>query len=70
MAELPQKFLELMAMMIGKEESVVKRTFLVTNTSDVSVAARESGIQTDIKISEYFRVVGYDLSMMACNESG
>jgi flagellum-specific ATP synthase len=42
-------------MMKGKEESLMKRTCLVANTSNMPVAAREASIYTGITIAEYFR---------------
>ncbi|KAK9083535.1 hypothetical protein Scep_030006 [Stephania cephalantha] len=48
----------------GREESVMKRTTLVANTSNMPVAAREASIYTCITIAEYFRDMGYNVEMM------
>ncbi|KAI3973804.1 hypothetical protein MKX01_039268 [Papaver californicum] len=48
-----------------REESVMTRTTLVANTSNMPVAAREASIYTGITIAEYFRDMGYNVSMMA-----
>ena len=40
---------------LGKSESIMKRTSLVANTSNMPVAAREASIYTGITLSEYFR---------------
>jgi len=48
-----------------REESIMKRTTLVANTSNMPVAAREASIYTGITLSEYFRDMGYNVSMMA-----
>jgi V-type H+-transporting ATPase subunit A len=53
----------------GKEESIMKRTALVANTSNMPVAAREASIYTGITLSEYFRDMGYNVSMMADSTS-
>ncbi|KAK9098635.1 hypothetical protein Syun_025680 [Stephania yunnanensis] len=53
----------------GREESVMKRTTLVANTSNMPVAAREASIYTGITIAEYFRDMGYNVSMMADSTS-
>ena len=39
----------------GREESIMKRTCLVANTSNMPVAAREASIYTGITLAEYFR---------------
>ena len=43
----------------------MRTTCLVTNTSNMPVAAREASICTGITLSEYFRDMGYIVSMMA-----
>ena len=43
----------------------MQRTCLVANTSNMPVAAREASIYTGITLSEYFRDMGYHVSMMA-----
>lgn len=53
----------------GEEVSVMNRTSLVANTSNMPVAAREASIYTGITLSEYFRDMGYDVSMMADSTS-
>ncbi len=53
----------------GVEESIMKRTTLVANTSNMPVAAREASIYTGITLSEYFRDMGYNVSMMADSTS-
>lgn len=51
------------------KESIMKRTVLVANTSNMPVAAREASIYTGITISEYFRDRGMHVSMMADSTS-
>merc|ERR1712112_458165 len=53
----------------GKTESIMRRTALVANTSNMPVAAREASIYTGITLSEYFRDMGYNVSMMADSTS-
>jgi len=55
MAEVLSEFPELTVNMKGREESIMKRTCLVANTSNMPVAAREASIYTGITIAEYFR---------------
>ncbi len=50
-------------------ESLMKRTILVANTSDMPVAAREASIYTGITIAEYFRDMGYSVALMADSTS-
>ena len=50
-------------------ESLMKRTVLIANTSNMPVAAREASIYTGITISEYFRDMGYSVAMMADSTS-
>jgi V-type H+-transporting ATPase subunit A len=69
MAEVLQEFPELTTMLKGKEESIMKRTCLVANTSNMPVAAREASIYTGITMAEYFRDMGYNVSMMADSTS-
>ncbi|KAK9142761.1 hypothetical protein Syun_012161 [Stephania yunnanensis] len=45
----------------GREESVMKRTTLVANTSNMHVVAREASIYTGITIAEYLRDMGYNV---------
>ncbi|XP_069797259.1 V-type proton ATPase catalytic subunit A-like isoform X6 [Narcine bancroftii] len=53
----------------GKMDTIMKRTTLIANTSNMPVAAREASIYTGITISEYFRDMGYNVSMMADSTS-
>nr|GEX81092.1 V-type proton ATPase catalytic subunit A [Tanacetum cinerariifolium] len=70
MAEVLMDFPQLtMTLPDGREESVMKRTTLVANTSNMPVAAREASIYTGITIAEYFRDMGYNVSMMADSTS-
>lgn len=66
LAEFPQLTLTTAA---GVEESIMKRTTLVANTSNMPVAAREASIYTGITLAEYFRDMGYHFSMMADSTS-
>jgi V/A-type H+-transporting ATPase subunit A len=50
-------------------ESLMKRTVLIANTSDMPVAAREASIYTGITIAEYFRDMGYSVAIMADSTS-
>ena len=50
-------------------ESIMKRTVLIANTSDMPVAAREASIYTGITIAEYFRDMGYAVAIMADSTS-
>lgn len=50
-------------------ESLMKRTVLIANTSDMPVAAREASIYTGITIAEYFRDMGYNVALMADSTS-
>lgn len=50
-------------------EPLMKRTVLIANTSDMPVAAREASIYTGITIAEYFRDMGYGVSLMADSTS-
>ena len=50
-------------------ESLMQRTVLSANTSDMPVAAREASIYTGITIAEYFRDMGYDVAIMADSTS-
>lgn len=69
MAEVLSEFPELTTKVDNKEVSIMKRTCLVANTSNMPVAAREASIYTGITLSEYFRDMGYDVSMMADSTS-
>ena len=50
-------------------ESLMKRTVLIANTSDMPVAAREASIYTGITIAEYYRDMGYDVAIIADSTS-
>ncbi|PNH04331.1 V-type proton ATPase catalytic subunit A isoform 1 [Tetrabaena socialis] len=70
MAEVLAEFPALtMTLPDGREESIMKRTCLVANTSNMPVAAREASIYTGITLAEYFRDMGYHFSMMADSTS-
>ncbi|XP_066281596.1 V-type proton ATPase catalytic subunit A [Branchiostoma lanceolatum] len=69
MSEVLRDFPELSIEIDGVVESIMKRTALVANTSNMPVAAREASIYTGITLSEYFRDMGYNVSMMADSTS-
>ncbi|XP_030383396.1 V-type proton ATPase catalytic subunit A-like [Scaptodrosophila lebanonensis] len=69
MSEVLRDFPELTVEVNGKNESIMKRTALVANTSNMPVAAREASIYTGITLSEYFRDMGYHVAMMADSTS-
>jgi len=69
MAEVLMEFPELSIELKGQKESIMKRTCLVANTSNMPVAAREASIYTGITLAEYFRDMGYNVSMMADSTS-
>jgi V-type H+-transporting ATPase subunit A len=70
MAEVLMDFPQLtMTLPDGREESIMQRTTLVANTSNMPVAAREASIYTGITLAEYFRDMGYNFSMMADSTS-
>lgn len=70
MAEVLAEFPALtMTLPDGREESIMKRTCLVANTSNMPVAAREASIYTGITLAEYFRDMGYHFSMMGDSTS-
>ena len=50
-------------------QSLMQRTVLIANTSDMPVAAREASIYTGITIAEYFRDMGYSVALMADSTS-
>ena len=67
MSEVLQDFPQLTVEIGGKTESIMRRTTLVANTSNMPVAAREASIYTGITLSEYFRSVtfqGYTVSRL------
>ena len=49
--------------------SIMERTILIANTSNMPVAAREASIYTGITIAEYYRDMGYDVAVMADSTS-
>ncbi|MDU5470803.1 MAG: V-type ATP synthase subunit A [Peptoniphilus harei] len=67
MTDVLMEFPELIDSNTG--ESIMKRTVLIANTSNMPVAAREASIYTGITISEYFRDMGYSVAMMADSTS-
>lgn len=69
MAEVLMDFPELSIDIEGRKESIMKRTTLVANTSNMPVAAREASIYTGITLSEYFRDMGKNVAMMADSTS-
>ncbi|KAH8276401.1 hypothetical protein KR018_005155, partial [Drosophila ironensis] len=69
MSEVLRDFPQLEVEVNGTMESIMKRTALVANTSNMPVAAREASIYTGITLSEYFRDMGYNVSMMADSTS-
>merc|ERR1719265_1244369 len=69
MAEVLTDFPELTTIIEGKEEPIMQRTTLVANTSNMPVAAREASIYTGVTEAEYFRDMGYNVSMMADSTS-
>ena len=69
MAEVLMDFPQLSIEVNGKQESIMQRTTLVANTSNMPVAAREASIYTGITLAEYFRDQGKDVAMMADSTS-
>jgi len=69
MAEVLKDFPELTMEVNGKIESIMKRTTLVANTSNMPVAAREASIYTGITLAEYMRDMGLNVAMMADSTS-
>uniref|UniRef100_A0A1J3D9W2 H(+)-transporting two-sector ATPase n=2 Tax=Noccaea caerulescens TaxID=107243 RepID=A0A1J3D9W2_NOCCA len=69
MAEVLEEFPALTTIKNGKEVSIMQRTSLVANTSNMPVAAREASIYTGITLAEYFRDMGRNVSMMADSTS-
>lgn len=67
MTEVINEFPELVDPHTGK--SIMDRTILIANTSDMPVAAREASIYTGITIAEYFRDMGYSVAIMADSTS-
>ncbi|CAI7616157.1 unnamed protein product [Penicillium manginii] len=69
MTEVLMEFPRLSISKDGKMESIMRRTCLVANTSNMPVAAREASIYTGITISEYFRDQGKNVTLMADSTS-
>eukprot|EP01117_Protostelium_nocturnum_P020457 TRINITY_DN9205_c0_g1_i1.p1 TRINITY_DN9205_c0_g1~~TRINITY_DN9205_c0_g1_i1.p1 ORF type:complete len:621 (-),score=238.38 TRINITY_DN9205_c0_g1_i1:75-1937(-) len=69
MAEVLMDFPELETEVRGTKVSIMKRTCLVANTSNMPVAAREASIYTGITLAEYFRDMGLNIAMMADSTS-
>ena len=67
MTDVLREFPELVDPRTG--ESLMKRTVLIANTSDMPVAAREASIYTGITIAEYFRDMGYHVAVIADSTS-
>lgn len=67
MTDVLNEFPELVDPKTGK--SLMERTILIANTSDMPVAAREASIYTGITIAEYYRDMGYSVSIMADSTS-
>ena len=67
MTDVLNEFPELKDPKTGK--SLMARTVLIANTSDMPVAAREASIYTGITIAEYFRDMGYSVALMADSTS-
>ncbi len=67
MTEVLEEFPHLKDPRTGKE--LMERTTLIANTSNMPVAAREASIYTGITLAEYYRDMGYDVSLMADSTS-
>lgn len=67
MTDVLNEFPELKDPKTGR--SLMERTVLIANTSDMPVAAREASIYTGITIAEYFRDMGYSVALMADSTS-
>ena len=67
MADVLAEFPEIIDPKTGS--SLMQRTVLIANTSDMPVAAREASIYTGITIAEYFRDMGYSVALMADSTS-
>ena len=67
MTDVLREFPELQDPRTG--HSLMKRTVLIANTSDMPVAAREASIYTGITIAEYFRDMGYSVAIIADSSS-
>ncbi|MGY0836187.1 V-type ATP synthase subunit A [Aerococcus urinaeequi] len=67
MTDVINEFPELVDPKTG--ESIMERTVLIANTSNMPVAAREASVYTGITIAEYFRDMGYSVAIMADSTS-
>ena len=67
MTDVLNEFPELIGPATG--QSIMQRTVLIANTSNMPVAAREASIYTGITIAEYFRDMGYSVAIMADSTS-
>lgn len=67
MTDVLNEFPELIDPHTGR--SLMERTVLIANTSDMPVAAREASVYTGITIAEYFRDMGYSVALMADSTS-
>ena len=67
MTDVLNEFPELIDPSTG--QSIMQRTVLIANTSNMPVAAREASIYTGITIAEYFRDMGYSVAIMADSTS-
>ncbi|MDO4621933.1 MAG: V-type ATP synthase subunit A [Eubacteriales bacterium] len=67
MTDVLNEFPELKDPKTGR--SLMERTVLIANTSDMPVAAREASVYTGITIAEYFRDMGYSVALMADSTS-
>ncbi len=67
MTDVLREFPELTDPRTGK--SLIERTILIANTSDMPVAAREASVYTGITIAEYFRDMGYSVAVIADSTS-
>ena len=67
MTDVLNEFPELIDPKTG--HSLMERTVLIANTSDMPVAAREASVYTGITIAEYFRDMGYSVALMADSTS-
>ena len=67
MTDVLDEFPELIDPKTG--ESIMKRTVLIANTSNMPVAAREASVYTGITLAEYYRDMGYSVALMADSTS-
>lgn len=67
MTEVLREFPDLIDPRTGR--SLMERTILIANTSNMPVAAREASIYTGITLAEYYRDMGYDVALMADSTS-